>query len=40
VTAESGEVLAFAFIYNGSDLNKAKETIDAMGATLASWVRD
>ncbi len=40
VTAESGEVLAFAFIYNGSDLSKAKETIDAMGATLASWVRD
>lgn len=40
VTAESGEVLAFAFLYNGSDLNKAKETIDAMGATLASWVRD
>jgi D-alanyl-D-alanine carboxypeptidase/D-alanyl-D-alanine-endopeptidase (penicillin-binding protein 4) len=40
VTAESGEVLAFAFIYNGGDLSKAKETIDAMGATLASWVRD
>lgn len=40
VTAESGEVLGFAFIYNGSDLSKAKETIDAMGATLASWVRD
>jgi D-alanyl-D-alanine carboxypeptidase/D-alanyl-D-alanine-endopeptidase (penicillin-binding protein 4) len=40
VTAESGEVLAFAFLYNGSDLSKAKETIDAMGATLASWVRD
>ncbi|MGQ0714738.1 MAG: D-alanyl-D-alanine carboxypeptidase/D-alanyl-D-alanine endopeptidase [Gemmatimonadaceae bacterium] len=40
VTAESGEVLAFAFIYNGTDLSKAKETIDAMGATLASWVRD
>lgn len=40
VTAESGDILAFAFIYNGSDLSKAKETIDAMGATLASWVRD
>jgi serine-type D-Ala-D-Ala carboxypeptidase/endopeptidase (penicillin-binding protein 4) len=40
VTAESGEVLAFAFIYNGGDLSRAKETIDAMGATLASWVRD
>jgi D-alanyl-D-alanine carboxypeptidase/D-alanyl-D-alanine-endopeptidase (penicillin-binding protein 4) len=40
VTAESGEVLAFAFIYNGADLSRAKETIDAMGATLASWVRD
>jgi serine-type D-Ala-D-Ala carboxypeptidase/endopeptidase (penicillin-binding protein 4) len=40
VTAESGEVLGFAFLYNGSDLSKAKETIDAMGATLASWVRD
>ena len=39
VTAQDGEVLAFSFMYNGSDRGNAKETIDAMGATLASFVR-
>ena len=39
VTAQDGEVLAFSFIYNGTDRGNAKETIDAMGATLASFVR-
>ena len=40
VTAQSGEVIAFAFIYNGSDRWNARETIDAMGVTLASFVRE
>jgi D-alanyl-D-alanine carboxypeptidase/D-alanyl-D-alanine-endopeptidase (penicillin-binding protein 4) len=39
VTAESGELLAFAFIYNGTDRWRARTTIDAMGPTLASFVR-
>lgn len=39
VTAESGELLAFAFIYNGTDRWNARLTIDAMGPTLASFVR-
>lgn len=39
VTAESGELLAFAFIYNGTDRWNARRTIDAMGPTLASFVR-
>lgn len=39
VTAQDGEVLAFSFIYNGTDRGNARETIDAMGATLASFVR-
>jgi serine-type D-Ala-D-Ala carboxypeptidase/endopeptidase (penicillin-binding protein 4) len=39
VTAESGELLAFAFIYNGTDRSNARLTIDAMGPTLASFVR-
>ncbi|MBX6333568.1 MAG: D-alanyl-D-alanine carboxypeptidase/D-alanyl-D-alanine-endopeptidase, partial [Gemmatimonadaceae bacterium] len=39
VTARDGELLAFAFIYNGRDRWNAKETIDAMGATLASFTR-
>lgn len=39
VTAEDGEVLAFAFLYNGSDLSRARETIDAMGPTMASFSR-
>ena len=40
VTAQSGEVIAFAFIYNGSDRWNARETMDAMGVTLASFVRE
>ncbi|GAC1651926.1 MAG: hypothetical protein NVS4B3_13410 [Gemmatimonadaceae bacterium] len=40
VTARDGEVLAFAFIYNGTDLWNAKLTMDQMGATLASFVRE
>jgi D-alanyl-D-alanine carboxypeptidase/D-alanyl-D-alanine-endopeptidase (penicillin-binding protein 4) len=39
VTTTNGEELAFAFIYNGSDLARAKQTIDAMGSTLASFAR-
>jgi D-alanyl-D-alanine carboxypeptidase/D-alanyl-D-alanine-endopeptidase (penicillin-binding protein 4) len=40
VTAIDGEILAFSFIYNGHDRWNAKTTIDGMGATLASFVRD
>jgi D-alanyl-D-alanine carboxypeptidase/D-alanyl-D-alanine-endopeptidase (penicillin-binding protein 4) len=40
VTAQDGELLAFAFIYNGWDRGTAKASIDAMGATLASFVRE
>lgn len=39
VTASNGELLAFSFIYNGKDRWNARETIDAMGATLAGWSR-
>ncbi len=39
VTAKNGEQLAFSFIYNGGDRWKAKEAMDAMGATLASFTR-
>jgi D-alanyl-D-alanine carboxypeptidase/D-alanyl-D-alanine-endopeptidase (penicillin-binding protein 4) len=40
VTATDGEVLAFSFLYNGSDRWTAKSTIDVMGETLASFGRD
>jgi D-alanyl-D-alanine carboxypeptidase/D-alanyl-D-alanine-endopeptidase (penicillin-binding protein 4) len=40
VTAENGEILAFAFLYNGRDRWAARETIDAMGPTLAAFSRD
>ena len=40
VTAKNGEVLAFAFIYNGRDRWNAKTTMDQMGATLAEFVRE
>jgi len=40
VTAQSGEVIAFVFFYNGTDRWNARETIDAMGITLASFVRE
>lgn len=39
VTARNGELLAFSFIYNGTDRWFARETIDAMGATLAAFTR-
>jgi serine-type D-Ala-D-Ala carboxypeptidase/endopeptidase (penicillin-binding protein 4) len=39
-TAANGEVIAFAFIYNGNDRWNARQTIDAMGATLASFIRE
>ena len=39
VTAKNGEQLAFSFIYNGKDRWRAKEAMDAMGATLASFTR-
>jgi D-alanyl-D-alanine carboxypeptidase/D-alanyl-D-alanine-endopeptidase (penicillin-binding protein 4) len=39
VAARDGEILAFSFLYNGKDRWNARETIDAMGATLASFAR-
>ena len=39
VTAHDGEVLAFTFIYNGTDRWRARSAIDAMGATLAGFER-
>jgi D-alanyl-D-alanine carboxypeptidase/D-alanyl-D-alanine-endopeptidase (penicillin-binding protein 4) len=39
VTAENGELLAFAFLYNGADRWNARETIDAMGPTMAAFSR-
>jgi D-alanyl-D-alanine carboxypeptidase/D-alanyl-D-alanine-endopeptidase (penicillin-binding protein 4) len=39
VAARHGEMLAFAFVYNGRDRGNARLTIDAMGATLASFSR-
>jgi D-alanyl-D-alanine carboxypeptidase/D-alanyl-D-alanine-endopeptidase (penicillin-binding protein 4) len=39
VTSKDGEQLAFSFIYNGKDRWRAKEAMDAMGATLASYSR-
>lgn len=40
VTALNGEVLAFAFIYNGRDRFAARTTMDRMGPTLANFYRD
>jgi serine-type D-Ala-D-Ala carboxypeptidase/endopeptidase (penicillin-binding protein 4) len=40
VTAKNGEIMAFSFLYNGNDRWNAKATMDAMGATLANFVRD
>lgn len=39
VTAENGELLAFALLYNGVDRWNARETIDAIGPTLAAFSR-
>jgi D-alanyl-D-alanine carboxypeptidase/D-alanyl-D-alanine-endopeptidase (penicillin-binding protein 4) len=40
VTARNGEVLAFSFIYNGSDRWNAKSAMDMMGASLAEFSRE
>lgn len=40
VTADDGEVLAFTFLYNGTDRWSAKAMIDVMGETLASFTRE
>lgn len=40
VTSENGEILAFAFLYNGNDRWHARETIDAMGPTMAAFSRE
>ncbi|HLV27267.1 MAG TPA: D-alanyl-D-alanine carboxypeptidase/D-alanyl-D-alanine-endopeptidase [Gemmatimonadales bacterium] len=40
VTADNGEILAFAFLYNGRDRWNAREALDVMGATMAQWGRD
>jgi D-alanyl-D-alanine carboxypeptidase/D-alanyl-D-alanine-endopeptidase (penicillin-binding protein 4) len=39
VTTKDGELLAFAFVYNGRELWRARAAIDAMGATLAGFTR-
>jgi len=39
VTTRDGETLAFSFLYNGRDRWRAKEAMDAMGATLANYQR-
>ncbi len=39
VTARDGELLAFAFIYNGHDRWRARTTMDDMGASLAGLTR-
>jgi D-alanyl-D-alanine carboxypeptidase/D-alanyl-D-alanine-endopeptidase (penicillin-binding protein 4) len=40
VTARNGELLAFAFIYNGRDVWNARAAMDKMGSALASFSRD
>ena len=40
VTALNGEVLAFAFIYNGRDRGNARLAMDRMGPTMANFYRD
>ncbi|MBA3854235.1 MAG: D-alanyl-D-alanine carboxypeptidase/D-alanyl-D-alanine-endopeptidase [Gemmatimonas sp.] len=39
VRSKDGELLAFAFLYNGRELWRAREAIDAMGVTLAGFSR-
>lgn len=39
-TAENGEILAFTFIYNGTDRWNARAAIDAMGVTLSAFARE
>ena len=38
-TAENGEVLAFTFLYNGTDRWNARAAIDAMGVTMSGFAR-
>ncbi len=40
VTAENGEILAFSFVYNGTDRWHALESINAMGPTMAGFTRE
>jgi D-alanyl-D-alanine carboxypeptidase/D-alanyl-D-alanine-endopeptidase (penicillin-binding protein 4) len=40
VTSRNGELLAFAFIYNGRDIWNARRAMDQMGSSLASFTRD
>ena len=40
VTARDGELLAFAFLYNGRDTWSARQAMDRMGSSLASFTRD
>jgi D-alanyl-D-alanine carboxypeptidase/D-alanyl-D-alanine-endopeptidase (penicillin-binding protein 4) len=40
VTAEDGEILAFALIYNGADRWNARAAMDKSGALLASFSRN
>ena len=40
VTAKNGEILAFSFLYNGTDRWNARLAMDRMGATMAEFVRD
>ena len=40
VTAEDGEILAFALIYNGGDRWNARAAMDRTGALLASFSRE
>ena len=39
VSARTGEIIAFSFLYNGKDRWNARATIDAMGVTLADFAR-
>jgi D-alanyl-D-alanine carboxypeptidase/D-alanyl-D-alanine-endopeptidase (penicillin-binding protein 4) len=39
VTARNGEVIAFAFMYNGADRWNARGAMDQIGATLAEFTR-
>jgi D-alanyl-D-alanine carboxypeptidase/D-alanyl-D-alanine-endopeptidase (penicillin-binding protein 4) len=38
-TAENGEILAFVFLYNGTDRWNARDAIDRMGVTLSGFGR-
>jgi D-alanyl-D-alanine carboxypeptidase/D-alanyl-D-alanine-endopeptidase (penicillin-binding protein 4) len=40
VTARNGELLAFAFLYNGNDRTRARAAMDVMGPTLAGFSRE